>query len=293
MTGSLDVESLYPSIDTKEAARICKERVINSPLTFDGVDYQWAVLYLTYTMTPIEKVDSGLIGVLPRKKNKQGRKATIASIGTMDKEGKDKWWYPKDPKLLTHEEKRQILGNIVQQLVTVVFNTHFYIWNGKIYHQQGGAPMGLRSACPISRAVMDFWVNQVKETEERTNTLSRINPVMYSRLDLYLLSKYVDDVITALEKFRPGTRWDPTHKVFIWTPEAHQEDLNQNMELITMTEFSKMASSLLGCLNFTWDSPEKNEGKTMPVLDTQVWVGWGSRKWGVPEAALEEGTPLP
>ena len=31
----------------------------------------------------------------------------------------------------------------------------------------------------------------------------------------------------------------------------------------------------------------------MPVLDTMMWVGKGSRQWGVPEEILEPGTVLP
>ena len=33
--GSLDVESLYPSVDTKLAAKICRDRIQNSPLNIE------------------------------------------------------------------------------------------------------------------------------------------------------------------------------------------------------------------------------------------------------------------
>ena len=39
-----------------------------------------------------------------------------------------------------------------------------------------------------------------------------------------------------------------------------------------------MASSILGCLNFTWDTPCSNPNKRLPVLDTELWVGEQARE---------------
>ena len=93
----------------------------------------------------------------------------------------------------------------IEQLVKVVFNSHYYMWDRKIYHQKQGAPTGLRSSCPVRRAMMDDWVEKITKLEERIHTLNSINPEKYSRLDLYQIAKYVDYVITALEKFTRGT----------------------------------------------------------------------------------------
>ena len=99
-------------------------------------------------MTPSEIVDARLQGVRPRRNNKQGRKSTINTTSTMTNEDLVKWWYPKPTTLLTSQEKKTIVGCIVQQLVKLVFGTHFFMWNREIHHQQGGAPMGLDSSCP-------------------------------------------------------------------------------------------------------------------------------------------------
>ena len=44
--GSLDAEALYPSSDIKDCARICRERVRESPIQFEGVDPRWAAMYI-------------------------------------------------------------------------------------------------------------------------------------------------------------------------------------------------------------------------------------------------------
>ena len=54
-----------------------------------------------------------------------------------------------------------------------------------------------------------------------------------------------------------------------------------------------MASSILECLNFTWDTPNDNQNMMMPVLYTMVWIGRETRTWGVPGAMIEPDTVLP
>ena len=65
------------------------------------------------------------------------------------------------------------------------------------------------------------------------------------------------------------------------------------METRTMENFADMATRMIECLNFTWDSPSNNPSGAMLVLDTQMWVGLPSREWGVPKEILDEGTQLP
>ena len=152
MVGSLDVTSLYTSIDTKIAGRLCRDRVKNSEMRIQGIDYKWALIYLKLTMSPLEVVDAGVQGILPRKKSKYGRKATIKSA-QMD-ESQERWWYPKPPGVLNEPEKRLIMGCVTEQLVKLVFRSHYYVWCNAIFRQQEGCPMGLQSSCPVVRVVM-------------------------------------------------------------------------------------------------------------------------------------------
>ena len=154
MVGSLDIESLYPSIKTKDAARICKEKIQSSSVEFQGVDYKWALTYLTLTMSPREIVDAKIQYLLPRRLHKQGPKPGIS--GALDKEPEERFWFPKKLATLNQEDKKLIMACLVEQLVKVVFQNHFYFWNNRLYQQQDGAPMGLRSSSPVSRVVMDW-----------------------------------------------------------------------------------------------------------------------------------------
>ena len=171
-----------------------------------------------------------------------------------------------------------------------VFGSHLYMWNGKLYRQMQGAPMGLRSSCPVSRAVMDYWVQNIMDLEEKMGLLADINPIQFERLETYLIEKYVDDVLTALNKLRKGVRWSHTQKALIWSAEDEILDKDKTQEEVTMLAFSEMVSSILKCLQFTWDVPNQDNRFRMPVLDTVMWVGTPTRVQGIPDALLESET---
>ena len=152
--GSLDVTSLYGNIDSKTAGIIIRDKVITSKTKFEGVNYQWALTYLALTMTPHEKVDARIQGILPRRKSNKNHPPTIR---TVDQEEKlDRWWFPKPLEVITDHEKRVILGCVVQQMIKQVFGNHFYVWNNKIYKRETGCPIKVECRSPIAHPVMDM-----------------------------------------------------------------------------------------------------------------------------------------
>ena len=53
----MDVENLYGSVDTKTACQVIREKVIESPLEFNNIDWRWALVYCALTLRPVEIVD--------------------------------------------------------------------------------------------------------------------------------------------------------------------------------------------------------------------------------------------
>ena len=76
--------------------------------------------------------------------------------------------------------------------------------------------------------MMDHWAKEVHTLEEKMEALAILNPVQYERLEIYMLGKYVDDVLTILEKMKKGVRWDPTTEIFLWSAEAQEEDTDRS-----------------------------------------------------------------
>ena len=87
--GSLDVENLYGSVNTKVACNVIREEVMNSPLNFEGIDWRWALVYCALTLTPIEIVDQKLHQLIPRKL--AAMKATIKTV--KKDETHERWHY--------------------------------------------------------------------------------------------------------------------------------------------------------------------------------------------------------
>ena len=46
-------------------------------------------------------------------------------------------------------------------------------------------------------------------------------------------------------------------------------------------------SGIFEFLNFTWDTPDKNSNKKMPVLDCQLWLGVQRREKGIPHGICQ------
>ena len=155
--------------------------------------------------------------------------------------------------------------------------------------------MGLEFSSPIACLVMDVLSELLSQTEEQSQVLHQLNPIQFEALTTYLKSKYVDDVLVALELLKLGVRWDRATKTLSWSPETENQDREANVhpEVHTMELLCQISSSLISCLKFTWDSPSKNSNNMMPVLDTFIWVGIPKRTRDLPHQILHKGTTLP
>ena len=124
--------------------------------------------------------------MLPRTLAKAGKKPTIKTVET--DAAKERWWYPVSPEKLNQDQKKRIQAGVVQQMVKIIFRTHFYEWEGTFYRQLKGGPIGLRATGFVARVLMDFWANQIKKMEEICQTLHQINPVLFENVIIHLLA---------------------------------------------------------------------------------------------------------
>ena len=189
-------------------------------------------------MVPQERPESQIAEIILVYKGKRGSKPTIKTAETDEK--KERWYYPTPPGKLTAPQKKRLLGCILQQMIKVIFTTHIYEFDGQLYLQLAGGPMGLRSSGPLSRIFMDKWMEDMEE-------MAILNPVKYERLKVHDKSKYVDDVQVFLDALKPGTRWCPNEKTFIWSPENAQETTRTEREQNTMRQYASAASDAIEC----------------------------------------------
>merc|ERR1711954_121906 len=154
----------------KMASQILKERIMKSKLKVDGVDWRWVLVYLGLTMTPIDKVENRVTGILPRQLNRSGGPPSIKTV-EVDQQ-KERWWYPVSPGDLTSEQKQLLLGCVIEQFARLVFSTHFYEWEGQLFRQVAGGPIGLRATGVVAKIIMDHWAEMVMQQTEQCMTMS-------------------------------------------------------------------------------------------------------------------------
>ena len=151
-------------------------------------------------------------------------------------------------------------------MVKITFRTHFCVWAGEFYRQVLGGPIAIRATGFIARVL------RVKEMEGRCKILTQLNPVMFEKVNIQILLKYVADCFMALDKMRLGVRWSSIHKVMIWMPEDKERYRKNgtNPDVASMEQVAKMAGEVLKCLKLTFDTPSLKKSRRMPVLDTQI-----------------------
>ena len=104
--------------------------------------------YIAINLSKTEQRLSPLYRLLPRRWSKGGSRPA-----PVDKD--DHWVFPDVE--LTNLEKRIIVATMVQIGVLVMFNTHVYSFNGEMFLQKAGGPIGLRSTCAVDRITMNEW----------------------------------------------------------------------------------------------------------------------------------------
>ena len=158
------------------------------------------------------------------------------------------------------DDRKRIFRKVIEVAIVRVMEDHCYKFNGKVYRQGKGGSIGLRLTSLIARIVMDRWSREMKILLKKNN------------INYYLFLKYVDDINTAVDSLKKGTRWNG-EKV-IWNKECENEDVtnNKSVSWVTGDVLRDMANSIRPYLKFTTDLPEDHPNLKVPMLDLQVWT---------------------
>ena len=149
---------------------------------------------------------------------------------------------------------------VVKVATRTIFRHHCYQFDGVVYRQAKGGPIGLRFTSIVARIVMDHWIRGF------------IHAIIAAGVELHSIMKYVDYVNLVMAVLWLSTRWvglTLEHRM-----EWEEEDMlaNRTQEEITMTAMRTAADVIIPWLQFTSDEPGEHESATVPMLDLQVWV---------------------
>ena len=197
---SQDVKAIYPSIEKAKTVEIIGELVEKSEINFNDVDYKDMGKYLAVHLTPEDIAKNNLISVIPTRRKERngpvrGAKPTVAYLeNDLDANKEPKWDWKGKRKNPTQQQKKRMLARTMEIVVDVIMSSHLYQFDGQVYKQLTGGPIGLEITGVLARLVMLWWDGKF---------LTKLQ-ILGVWLEFYL--RYVDDGNMAAWALPPGTR---------------------------------------------------------------------------------------
>ena len=138
VVGSTDFKAYYPSLPIQRAAEIVRKMIERSEVKILTDDKELG-LFLASTMTREEVLRLNLGEVVQERLFKAGASPGITSREILSRGAAcpTKWKEPR--RAPTEEERRRMLGIMVEFAINMCMAHHFYMHEGKVKRQGGGA----------------------------------------------------------------------------------------------------------------------------------------------------------
>ena len=164
-------------------------------ICFDNVDYKKLGKYLAIHLSQEEISNSNLKSVIPRKVKTGVRKAGVAFLDSdQDRNGNEKWDWKGKRKEPSSLQKKRMIAKTMEIAVLAIMENHLYQFDGKVFRQREGGPIGLEVTGVLARLVMLWWDREyLKKLRE-----------LGLELDFY--KRYVDDGNMGSKPMKPGVR---------------------------------------------------------------------------------------
>ncbi|CAI9736119.1 Hypothetical predicted protein [Octopus vulgaris] len=241
IVGSMDVVSLYPSIDVDFAVEKCVEMINESQVEFCNVDTEELGLLLRLTYNS-EYLDKHNLSSFCPSRCLRGRPPTITSMARKTHIERWRGWTRAIRSPANVHQVKKMIAHALGASIRVTLKGHTFKFNNKIYAQDEGAAIGVSIAGDVANLFMVWWDRRLKECLLQKSIL--VN--MYSR--------YVDD----------------TNIVVKAPPQESTVDIV--IETNTMESIQQIANSIHQSIKVTIDYPTKHPNHRLPVLDTELWL---------------------
>ena len=256
--GSMDVVSLYPSLNIESSIEIVKRTFIESNLIIEGINDEDLGLYISLNLSQEEIDKNRWKSYCPIRKGRRGQRPTMTGNATSSSMQKryEQWWKPK--RKMNAKVKREILGEAIKIAMTLIMKKHIYKFNGKIRKQKDGGPIGLDLTGTIAQIVMIHWDKKFRQKLENLG------------INIYLDERYVDDKNICVTQIEPGNKYDNGH--IVYKQEEIATDINIPADKRTFEIINMIANEIDENIKFTYDVPSNYEDEKLPILDMKVWI---------------------
>ena len=249
--GSADVVALYPSLDIDEVAEVVGEMVRKSDIELEGVNYEELCLYLAVTKDEKQLKEKGIEDLCPKRKQKLGRKPTLAGQAVTSEIDRRNIWQParRQPE---QEEKKILIAEAIKVVLMFIMKNHLYSFADKKKKQRKGGPIGLVLTDATAKIYMTWWDKKVKEEAARQG------------LEILLYRRYVDDIniVAKMTKENSGNEEE----------EEEGEETEKQREEKGMKLFQDIGNKISESIKLETDHPSNHRERKMPLLDVKVWL---------------------
>ena len=244
-----DVEALYPNLDKEVTGQIMYKAVMESDISFNGIDYERLSVYLFLTLGAGLMNKCGLGDCIPmRCEHSEARSLGAKSNREMS------GWRCKSYNFTQHN-KKMMVGRLIQILTIILMSTSCYSFGGNIYRQNRGAGIGERGSACVARTVMSIWDKLWANTQE------------YAGLMVALFIRYIDDIRFFLHPINNGWKWDGGRWCF--HPD-NMDDLSDEQR--TKRCILETLNTTLDSIKLTIEGEEDFSSGMLPTLDFQTRV---------------------
>jgi hypothetical protein len=219
---------------------------------FENVEWNDVVKYLRVDMTEDEIDHDGFRPYVPKFSKRGNKKMTFLDT---DKEEKWDWSGTRDPDM---ETKRDLIAKMMEIFVSTIMENHVYQFEGHLYLQSDGRPIGLLVTGTLARLVMLWWDHLFL----KKLSSMKIEPEMYLR--------YVDDEGIATKPIPRGT----VYKDGKLTREIidDNEDDEEGDNKRTARVHREISDDIMTMIKFEEDTEDHHENGRIPILDLECWV---------------------
>ena len=99
------------------------------------------------------------------------------------------------PREYSKKEGKVLVAKAIMIGIETSFSEHIYEFNGDLYKQLEGGAIGVRLTGEVARVIMDRWATDMDAC------------LRASKVEVYLLCKYVDDINLATSLIPAGYVW--------------------------------------------------------------------------------------
>ena len=243
VVGSLDIKSLYPSLDITRCAEVVREKLYESEIVFKGLEWKEVALYLRYHVTDEELEKLRLTKFCPRRRHNRRPPIFVNSGRDAAKRKRyGPWRFPK--KAPDDNVRRYMFCIAIEKMVIRTMKIHDFQFDGMIYRQNNGGAIGLDLTGVVADIYMCYWDKQLLRLLEEKDISTKV----YMR--------YKDDVNMIVDK-----QWNGG----LVTGQKQKEEA-------VIAEIQTMADSIDPCIQVTTDVGSRHEDGKLPILDVKVWV---------------------